>query len=131
MGDEAASHFHYTPVNLPLPMKTQSFRDLIVWQKAFALAKRIHDLTANFPREERFGLVAQMRRAATSVASNISEGYGRLTPGEYLNQLSVASGSLNELVTQLLLSGEFGFVRSESVADVGRLADEVGRMLWA
>jgi four helix bundle protein len=112
-------------------MHTKRFRDLLVWQKSFALAKKIYDVTLTFPREERFGLTSQLRRAATSVPSNISEGYGRLTRGEYLNQLSVASGSLNEVLTQLLLAGEYGFVGQGNLAALEALVDEVSRMLWA
>jgi four helix bundle protein len=66
-----------------LAMKTSSFRDLIVWQRAMELTTAIYRLTQQFPREEVYGLTSQLRRAGVSVASNIAEGYGRGTRGEY------------------------------------------------
>ena len=91
-------------------MSLHSFRDLIVWQKSFKFAVEIYRTTARFPVEERYGLTAQLRRASVSIPSNISEGHGRATAGEFLNQLSAAHGSANEVQTQLLMSQELQFV---------------------
>lgn len=78
-------------------MKTQSFKDLIVWQKAYRLVLEIYRITKDFPKFEIYGLAQQMRRAAVSIPSNIAEGYGRKHKTEYRQFLSVAYGSLSEL----------------------------------
>jgi four helix bundle protein len=80
----------------------QSFRDLIAWQKAAELSIEVYKATSHFPDSERFGLISQMRKAAVSVASNIAEGYGRSTKGEYYLFLGNARGSCCELETQIL-----------------------------
>lgn len=87
----------------------QSFRDLIVWQKSVALAVSIYRMTALFPKEEMYGLSSQLRRAAVSVASNISEGQGRSTTGEFRQFLGMARGSNCEVQTQLVIAGELGY----------------------
>ena len=77
----------------------QSYRKLEVWHDGIELVAEVYRLTEAFPTRERYGLTSQIRRAAVSVPSNIAEGYGRATRGEYLNHLSVAKGSLNEVET--------------------------------
>src|SRR4029077_15958892 len=91
--------------------RTRSYKDLIVWQNGIALAKLIYELTKNFPSEERFGLVAQMRRAAVSIPSNIAEGQALHTTGEFIQFISHAEGSVAELDTQFILSIELNFCR--------------------
>lgn len=86
-----------------------NFKDLLVWQRGMALAQRIYSLTRNFPSDERFGLVSQMRRAAVSVPSNLAEGQARHTTGEFIQFISHAEGSLAELETQLRLGFTLGF----------------------
>lgn len=81
----------------------ESFKQLIVWQKSMELVFLIYDLTARFPKEERFGLCSQMRRASVSVPSNIAEGYRRKGLGQYIHFLTIADASTAELETQLLL----------------------------
>ena len=81
-------------------MPERSFRDLIVWQRAIELSLAIYTLTRAFPRHELFGLTSQLRRAAVSIASNIAEGEGRGTPGEFKQFLGIAKGSNAELQTQ-------------------------------
>jgi four helix bundle protein len=81
-------------------MTIRNFRDLLAWQRAMDLVVELYRVTGLMPPDERFGLTAQMRRAAVSVASNIAEGQGRRTDGEFLNHLSMAHGSLRELETQ-------------------------------
>jgi four helix bundle protein len=83
--------------------KPQSYRDLLVWQKGTALALEIYRVTQRFPSDERFGLTAQLRRAAVSVPSNIAEGQARRTTGEFIQFLSHAEGSLAEVDTQIYL----------------------------
>ena len=106
----------------------QSFKDLVVWQRAIQLSTEIYRLTASFPASEQFGLVNQMRRASVSIASNIAEGYGRSTRGEYCQFLGYARGSNCELQTQLVIANSLGFgneimhqIAEKSSADVSRL----------
>ena len=82
----------------------ESFKDLLVWQRAVQLTLAIYKLTADFPADERFGLTNQLRRASVPVASNIAEGYGRSTTGEYVLFLGHARGSNCEVQTQLVIS---------------------------
>jgi four helix bundle protein len=89
--------------------RVSDYRDLVVWQKAMALAKTIYQATIPFPAEERFGLVSQLRRAAVSIPANNAEGQARHTTGEFLQFISHSEGSLAELNTQLLLSIELEY----------------------
>ncbi len=84
----------------------QTFRDLIVWRKAIDLAKTVYGTTRAMPDTEKYGMTAQMRRAAVSVASNIAEGNARQTLRDYLSFLVIARGSLAELETQLIITSE-------------------------
>jgi four helix bundle protein len=108
----------------------QNYRDLIVWQRAMTLAVEVHRLTKVFPREERFGLTSQVRRAALSVPSNIAEGHARQGK-EFRHFLSIARGSLAEVETQLMFAVAVGYVASEGIAHAMSLADEVKRMAAA
>lgn len=85
--------------------KSQSYKDLIVWQKAIDFATWIYGMTSGFPKEEIYGIVSQMRRAAVSVPSNIAEGQARRHKAEFVQFLSIAKGSLAELETQLISQG--------------------------
>jgi four helix bundle protein len=105
----------------------QHYKDLIVWQKAIALVTQIYRCTGRFPREEMYGLVSQMRRAAVSVACNIAEGQGRLTRGEFRHFLGMAKGSLLELETQLIIGQQLNFV--EDAEPVLTQLAEVARLL--
>lgn len=110
-------------------MKTQSCKDLVVWQKGIALAKVVYLLTQRFPSAEKFGLIAQMRRAAVSVPSNLAEGQARHTTGEFIQFISHAEGSVAELDTQLILSVELRFCDNSTAARAFQLIDELHRML--
>jgi four helix bundle protein len=107
----------------------ESFKDLSVWQRAVQLTVAVYRLTSSFPDSERFGLTNQLRRASVSVASNIAEGYGRSTKGEYLLFLGHARGSKCEVETQLVIAGALGFGSEEERQLAEGLAEEVGRML--
>ncbi len=109
-------------------MKTQSFKDLIVWQKSYELVLEIYKMTTVFPRTEIYGLSQQMRRAAVSVPSNIAEGYGRKHKAEYNQFLSIAYGSLLELETQFLLATDLKYASENRIVE--GLLKEVGRMLY-
>jgi four helix bundle protein len=109
--------------------KVGGYKDLIVWQKAIALVKRVYQVTSAFPSDERFGLVSQMRRAAVSVPSNIAEGQARRTTGEFIQGISHAEGSLAELDTQLTIAVELGLCPTAATTDVFALLCEVRKML--
>jgi len=87
----------------------ESYRDLKVWQRAIEMTLAIYRVTTNFPKEELFGLTGQIRRAGVSVASNIAEGYGRGSKGEYKKFLAMARGSNLEVQTQLFLATKLGY----------------------
>jgi len=95
------------------------------------LTVAVYKLTASFPASEQFGLTSQLRRASVSVASNIAEGYGRSTKGEYLQFLGHARGSKCEVETQLVISGALGLGSEQERQLAESLAEEVGRMLVA
>jgi len=86
----------------------KSYRDLQVWQRSIQLSVALYRLTGNFPRQEIYGLTNQLRRAGVSVASNIAEGYGRASKGEYRNFLGRARGSTLEVQTQPVIAHELG-----------------------
>ena len=92
---------------------SRTYRDLVAWQKAKILAKLVYEKTDVFPGAERFGLTSQVRRAAVSVVSNIAEGQGRLTRGEFRQFLGQARGSLLELETQLDIAHDIGYLREQ------------------
>jgi four helix bundle protein len=106
-----------------------SYRDLTVWQKAMDLAEMIISLTATLPREQVYGMSAQMQRSANSVPSNIAEGHARNSTKEYLYHISVSLGSIAELETQLILCGRVKFLSEDEVKEALSLSDEVGKML--
>jgi four helix bundle protein len=109
--------------------RIRDHRDLLVWQKAMSLTKLVYELSARFPAEEKFGLVAQMRRAVVSVPSNIAEGHARNTTGEFIQFISHAEGSLAELDTQARLSVELGFCGPLQAEVVLASVTEVRKML--
>ena len=89
----------------------KNYKELKVWQRSYQLCLEIYGITKGFPKEERYGLSSQIRRAAVSVPSNIAEGYGRKTTPEYIRFLYIAYGSNCELETQILLSKDLGILR--------------------
>src|SRR3954469_21627819 len=105
----------------------RDFRDLLAWQKAIRFAKELYEVTRQFPRDERFGLTLQMRRAAVSVSSNIAEGHAR-QGREFAHFLSIARGSLAECQSQLYLSVELEYLKAEQITGLLDLASEIHRM---
>jgi four helix bundle protein len=93
----------------------RTHKDLEVWKQAMALAKGIYELTRDFPKEETYGLVSQIRRAAVSIPSNLAEGAARNSNKEFIQYLYVSLGSLAELETQLLLSKDLGYAQNEEI----------------
>jgi len=114
-----------------LDMKTRprSYKDLLVWQKGIELAKIVYRLTRDYPVEEKFGLVSQMRRAAVSIPSNLAEGQARHTTGEFVQFISHAEGSVAELDTQLILSIDLKFCHESDAEPASRLVGELRKML--
>jgi four helix bundle protein len=109
-------------------LKVRTFMDLVAWQKAMALVVSIYGATASLPVDERFGLTRQMRNAAVSIPSNLAEGYGRRTRGEYLQFVGISLGSLRELQTQVLLCEMLGLIGD--VAQITKQCDEVGGLIY-
>ena len=109
----------------------QSFRKLLVWQRSMQLTVAVYQLTREFPREEIYGLTSQIRRAAVSIPSNIAEGHGRLSGGEYRQFLGIARGSNFELQTQLEIARALEFGKPELLTEAENLSHEVGKMLYA
>ncbi len=107
----------------------QGFRDLVVWQRAIQLSVALYKFTGSFPREETYGLSSQLRRAGVSVASNIAEGWGRQSDGEYKQFLDMARGSNLEVQTQLVIAGQLAFGDQQQLNTCEGLSIEVARML--
>lgn len=103
----------------------KTYKDLDVWQKAYAFCLDTYQATKNFPAEEKYGLTSQLRRAVISIPSNIAEGYGRKSLPEYIQFLYIAYGSLCELETQLLLSKDLGYLpdseKEKLIAGIGTI----------
>ena len=110
-------------------VKIKSHRDLVVWQKAMALAVEIYRLSSRFPREEMYRLVSQITRAAASVPANIAEGHARGTARDYANFLSIAKGSLMEIETFVMLAIELKYITREEAEGALSLITEVSKML--
>jgi len=118
---------------MPVPNRpVRSYRDLLVWQDSMELVITIYRTTSTFPKEERYALVDQLRRAAVSVPSNIAEGNGRSRTGDYLRHLSVAVGSLHELETQIQIATRLGYLSAEVEKELVEVTcTRIGRMLSA
>jgi four helix bundle protein len=114
---------------VPSSSHIRSHRDLIVWQKAMNLVEAVYSATASFPKEERYALTSQIRRAVVSVPSNIAEGQGRRMAKEYLYFLAYARGSLLELDTQLEIALRLRYLTKEKYSDLHTQLDEVARIL--
>ncbi len=91
----------------------RSYRDLEVWKSGMRVTLRVYELTKTFPDDERFGLVSQLRRAATSIPSNVAEGHARQSTKEYLHHISYALGSLAEVETQILIAEELKYLGND------------------
>ncbi len=107
----------------------QSHKDLVVWQQAIDLAVTVYQLTRNWPKDEQYGLTAQARRSATSVAANIAEGYGRENRGSYQQFLRIAQGSLKELETHLTIAQRVGIAGEEVIMPTLERSESVGKLL--
>ena len=106
-------------------------KDLRVWHQGIELVTAIYLMTKTYPKEEIFGLVSQMRRAAISVPSNIAEGYARGTDREKLHFLRISSGSMSEIETQVMLSLNLGYISQESYKELSEKVTSVWKQLNA
>jgi len=109
----------------------QAFQDLTVWQRAMEMTCCVYGLTKGFPKDELYGLTSQLRRASVSVASNIAEGRGRVTEGEFRKFLSVAQGSTYEVQTQLLVARQLKMCDEGLLRKAEALCIETSKMLGA
>ncbi len=112
-------------------MRSSDFRKLTVWQKAMDLAEKIYIVTLSFPKNEEFGLVSQIRRAAVSVSSNIAEGAGRNSPKDFDKFLSIARGSLWEISSQIELCIRLKYLNREQTYEIMSLIEEVNKMIFS
>ena len=106
-----------------------TFRKLVVWQRAFTLCIGVYGLTDNFPIQERYGLVAELRKTARSVVYNIAEGHRRASAKDFARFLAIAHGSAAELETQFLISESLGYLQIGDTAKLLSQLDEICRML--
>jgi four helix bundle protein len=113
------------------PKRIQTFRDLLVWQKAFELCLEVYRVTDVFPRHERYGLAADLRKTVRSIPYDIAEGHRRTSTLEYVRFLDIASGSATELETQFLLGRALGYTDEKLSLRLLAALSEVERMLAA
>ena len=111
-------------------MKVKTFKDLLVWQKAHSLVLEIYKVTQSFPQEEKFGLVSQLRRASSSIPTNIVEGHKKKSRKEFLYFLNTADSSLEETKYLILLSKDLGYLGERLSSNLESTCDEVGRILY-
>lgn len=107
----------------------QTYKELVVWQKSIVLVTDIYESTKDFPREEINGLTSQLRRSAVSIPSNIAEGQGRATKGEFVRFLCHARGSLFELETQIVIAAKLGYMQPKRAGHLLESVTEVARIL--
>lgn len=107
-----------------------NYKELKVWQQAMDLVMDIYILTRDFPNDERFGLTSQMRRSSVSIPSNIAEGSGRDTKGNFSNFLNFAKGSTCELETQILIACKLGYISQEKTENLTNSTAHIERMLY-
>jgi len=110
-------------------VENRGYRGLVAWQKAMDLVVLVYEASKTWPKEEVYGLTTQIRRAAVSVPSNIAEGHGRATTGEYISHVGIAYGSLMELETQAAIAERIGYLNAEVALKIRELSAEVGKLL--
>ena len=111
-------------------MKIHNFRELQVWQKSMELVVLIYQLTAQFPKEEKYGLTSQIQRCAVSIPSNLAEGSGRVSDKEFQHFISIAMGSAFELETQMILAFRFKYITESQFAVFEALVKPVQKMCF-
>jgi four helix bundle protein len=112
-------------------MKSQSYRDLMVWRKSIELCVHVYELCTNFPKSELYGITDQIKRASVSIPSNIAEGQARQGSKEFLHFLSIAIGSLAELDTQRIIAEQLRFLSPDKSSDLDHRITEIRKMLYS
>lgn len=117
---------------MPKPTRTRiaSYRGLDVWQLAMDIVIEIYRVTRAFPAEEKFGLTAQLRRAAVSIPSNIAEGHNRVGAAEFRRFVSIARGSVAEVETQIAVAVALGFIGADEIKSLSSQLDRLSKMLF-
>ena len=110
-------------------MSFEAHKKLDAWKISVELVKEIYKLRASFPKEEIYGLVSQMRRAAISIPSNLAEGAARKNDREFVQFLYIALGSLSELDTQIHIARELGYLRGKEVGESAQLLDKASMLI--
>ncbi len=105
-----------------------NFQELKIWQKAMSVAEQVYIISSQFPVEEKYGLTNQIRKCAVSIPSNIAEGAGRNTNGEFRNFLGIANGSTNELITQLIISNRLKLISEDKIKPIINDLMEIQKM---
>lgn len=108
--------------------KILSYRDLMIWQKSMDLGIEIYRVSVKFPKEEIYGLISQIRRASVSIPSNIAEGYGKQSTGDYKRFLNISLGSLYEFLTQLEVSRRLKYLEENEFGPINNLSKEIEKM---
>ena len=106
-----------------------NFKELVVWQKAIELASEIYQMTETFPSVEKYGLISQINRSVVSIPSNIAEGAGRNTNGEFVQFLGIALGSLFELESLLIISEKVGIIQDKELMNLSARIEEISKMI--
>ncbi|MGZ3865729.1 MAG: four helix bundle protein [Bacteroidia bacterium] len=109
----------------------KDYKNLIVWQKSHRLTLHIYELTKEFPSEEKFGLISQIRRSSSSIATNIAEGCGHDSKNQFARYLQISSGSANETEYLIVLSKDLGYIKADEYEKVVLLVTEVKKMLYS
>ena len=112
-------------------MHTYSFEKLEVWKESIQLSIKIYKITRNFPDDEKFGLISQMRRSSISISSNIAEGAGRNSKKDFNNFLGISHGSSCELGTQLIIAQRINFIDQVTLESMLKEIDEIQKMNWS
>ena len=111
----------------------RNFRELVIWQKAMTIARSTYKLTANFPKDERYGLTSQVNRAVVSIPSNIAEGCSRTSHADFARFLEIAQGSAFEVETQLILACDLKYIKedvfSELLEEIQYLQRQINKLI--
>ena len=107
-----------------------NYRELKVWNKAIDLVTHIYEISKEFPNEEKYGIISQMRRSAVSIPSNISEGAGRNSDKEFIQFLGIAQGSSFELQTQIIISYKLNYITNKDFEKLNNSIEEVEKMIY-
>ncbi len=109
--------------------KIKSYRELLIWQKSIQVVTNIYKLTRDFPKEELFGITSKMRRCAISIPSNIAEGFGRNSQGDFKRFLNISLGSIYELQTQIEISQNLEYLNTENYKYLMESCVELEKMM--